>query len=121
NANVHPAASETCNGVDEDCDGNTDEGVLVTSYADADGDGFGNAASSDVSCEPPAGNASAAGDCDDANAAAHPGAIEVCDGFDDDCDGAVDDADVDRLGAPTFYTDTDDDGFGVNPVMACVK
>ncbi len=29
-------------------------------------------------------------DCDDTNAAAHPGGVEVCDGVDNDCDGVVD-------------------------------
>lgn len=51
-------------------------------------------------------------DCDDANAAVFPGAPELCNGLDDDCDDAVDDADDDLAGTSTFYTDGDGDGAG---------
>ncbi|MCK6530025.1 hypothetical protein L6R50_21535 [Myxococcota bacterium] len=86
---VHPGAVETCDGVDQDCDGVPDDGLAVeTWYADADGDGVGDAATARSGCggaEP--GEVSAAGDCDDADAGVHPGAEEVCDGRDGDCDG----------------------------------
>src|SRR5207249_2875960 len=42
-AAIHPGASESCNSIDDDCNGVTDEGVLVTFYHDFDGDGYGNA------------------------------------------------------------------------------
>jgi len=61
-----------------------------TVQVDADGDGYGRAV-----------------DCDDASAAVHPGADEVCDGLDDDCDGVVDEEPVD---GDTFYADGDGDG-----------
>ena len=55
-------------------------------------------------------------DCDDTNAAAHPGATEVCDevGTDEDCNGLSDDADpgVDPSSYPPTYTDMDGDGYG---------
>jgi hypothetical protein len=53
-------------------------------------------------------------DCDDDNAAVFPGAIERCDGVDNDCDQAVDDADDDLVDATTFYVDNDEDGFGTD-------
>ncbi len=63
------------------------------------------------------------GDCDDASAAVHPGAPEVCNGLDDDCDGQIDDADddVDLSTGGLWFTDDDDDGFGRTdaPVAAC--
>jgi len=49
-----------------------------------------------VACEAPAGSTEAAGDCDDTRATTFPGATEVCDGADNDCDGAVDEEAVDR-------------------------
>ncbi len=48
-------------------------------------------------------------ECDDNNAAIYPGAAEVCDGLDNDCNGLVDDNAFD---AATWYADTDGDGFG---------
>ena len=51
-------------------------------------------------------------DCDDGNAAIHPGAIEVCDQIDNDCDGVVDTDVAEDVETGTFYADADDDGFG---------
>lgn len=49
------------------------------------------------------------GDCDDKSAAVFPGADEVCDGLDNNCDGVIDDDAIDRI---AFYIDVDGDGFG---------
>ncbi len=51
-------------------------------------------------------------DCDDGNAQVAPGADEVCDELDNDCDGLVDDFDDDVVGLADFFVDTDGDGFG---------
>ncbi len=56
-----------------------------TWYADADADGFGDPASPSEACEAPAGAVADSTDCDDTNPAANPGAVEVCDGADNDC------------------------------------
>ncbi len=112
------ATAETCNGVDDDCDGQTDEvdAIGCTAwYFDADGDDFG-AAASQCQCGPgiklPGGGFTAAksGDCDDADPLAYPNAVEVCNGKDDDCDGKTDEAAAE--GCTTFYYDGDGDGFG---------
>ena len=109
----HPGADERCNGEDDDCDGSTDEDSAVdvlTWYADVDGDGYGDAASPDLDCDQPSGFTADSGDCDDTDAAQHPGADERCNGEDDDCDGAADeDSAVDVL---TWYADADADGYG---------
>ncbi len=111
-ATLSPAAAETCNGVDDDCDGSADEGATdaATWYADLDGDGFGDAGVATAACDQPAGTAALATDCDDADAAEHPGATETCDGDDDDCDGTADEPDATDAG--TWYADADADGFG---------
>ncbi|MEP6793612.1 MAG: CARDB domain-containing protein, partial [Saprospiraceae bacterium] len=126
NLNVHPGATEICNGMDDDCDGLTDDADpsitgRSTWYADADGDGFGDAASSTLACNQPSGYVSNDDDCDDANMNVHPGAIEICNGMDDDCDGLTDSADPSITGQSTWYADADGDGFGNASVstLAC--
>ncbi len=84
------AASESCDELDNDCDGSTDEGVLSTFYADGDEDGYGDADDTTEACEAPEGFVSDATDCDDGDASAFPGAEELCDGVDNSCDGTVD-------------------------------
>ncbi|HEX4824928.1 MAG TPA: MopE-related protein [Candidatus Polarisedimenticolaceae bacterium] len=61
-------------------------------YRDGDGDGYGNPAITVASCDgtPPAGYVADATDCNDAAASTHPGAAEVCDGVDNNCDGVID-------------------------------
>jgi len=100
NAAVNPGATEVCNGIDDDCDTLVDEGVLLTFFQDADGDGFGNASVTTLACSAPPGFVSNSGDCNDGNAAVNPAAAEMCNGIDDDCDGNTDegfDADGDGV------------------------
>jgi MYXO-CTERM domain-containing protein len=115
NANVNPAASEYCNGYDDDCDGAIDESSSVDGvvwYADADGDSYGDATRTTTACSQPVGYSGNDTDCDDRNSAVNPGATEVCNGIDDDCDGIIDPADASNAG--TWYLDGDSDGYG-NP------
>ncbi len=75
-------------------DSGTDSGTTVD--RDQDGDGYDSAELGGT-------------DCDDLDAAVNPGAVEVCDGKDNDCDGVSDD---DAKSKPTWYQDADADGWG---------
>jgi hypothetical protein len=84
-----------------------DNGLTLTYYQDGDGDGYGDLYTPLESCLPPSGYIRAGGDCDDSDAAIGPQADEVCDGVDNDCDGAVDDG----AGEQRWYADLDGDGY----------
>ena len=118
NSSVHPGAEETCNDNDDDCDGEADEGLESTWYADSDGDGFGDPDGALVDCEPGAGWVEDDADCDDANSDIHPDASETCDTLDNDCDGLIDDADDSVSGTTTWYADADADGYGDDAVTS---
>jgi hypothetical protein len=107
---IHPTQIDVCNDLDDDCDDNVDEGALRPTFtADCDGDMHGALGGETVSeCAAPAGPppscaagadrarwAELADDCDDGDGARYPGAMEICDGVDNDCDGALDGPDED--------------------------
>ncbi len=112
---IHPGAAEACDDVDSDCDLLADDddpdAARTTFYADLDDDGFGRLTGTYDACSAPDGYVSDATDCDDAREAVYPGAVELCDGIDGDCDGVSDDAESD-LTLTTWYLDADGDGFG---------
>ncbi len=99
--NINPGMTEVPgNGIDDDCNGTCD--------TDADGDGY----TSSGYLEPPTmGHCAPIGnqqvDCNDNNASIHPGATEICDGIDENCDGKCDD-DVDNDGYSVCGTVTPD-------------
>lgn len=90
----NPLAPERCNGLDDDCDGQVDEGLLPQSawYRDVDSDGFGSDAPADVitACGKPVGYAARAGDCRLMDKDVFPGAPEHCNNVDDNCNGVTD-------------------------------
>ncbi len=105
---IHPAAQEVCDEalVDEDCDGLSDDDDTsvtgtVTWFADNDGDGYGDVSSSVEACLAPSGHVSFGGDCDDEEELVHLGALEICDGLDNDCDTDTDEGRPDADGDGT--------------------
>jgi hypothetical protein len=115
--NISPGANEIeGNGIDNNCDG-----VLTdTFYQDADGDGYGNINETLVAEAATNGYVSNSADCDDSRETVYPGAPEICDGLDNNCNGAVDDG----LNMFTYYIDADYDGFGASiqdelPLVSC--
>jgi len=130
---IHPAAVEICDGIDNNCDGqkdgpNAEDASLW--YLDLDQDGFGtqlyennvgcvqyeDADADTVICEWVAscsglpGYVPNSGDCDDSDLMVNPDQHEVCDDVDNDCNGEIDEATA--LDAVMWYADIDDDGFG---------
>jgi hypothetical protein len=119
---VNPDATETCNGVDDDCDGETDENGAdgaTAYYPDTDLDGYGDDAGEVLACAMPDGYTPFGDDCNDADAAINPGAAELCNGVDDNCDGTTDENTA--IDAPTFFRDVDGDTFGdpLDTAVAC--
>ncbi len=116
---VHHGATEECNGLDDNCDGVTDEmGASCTwFFEDKDGDGFGVGGGRCLCAAAGPYSAVNNADCDDGNSAAHPGAIEACNGDDDDCDGVLDPEG--SAGCTTWYQDADGDGWGA-PQAKCL-
>lgn len=107
NPAINPGATEACNTVDDNCNNQIDEGVLSTFYRDADNDTYGNALQSQQASTVPAGYVGNNTDCNNNSASINPGAIETCNGINDDCD-----SEIDEEVQTTFYTDSDNDGFG---------
>jgi len=89
---VNPGKEEVCNGIDDNCNASTDEGLtFVVYYADADADTYGNNAVTQSACDgAPVGYVENNTDCNDGNTAIYPGAIEICNSIDDDCDVTID-------------------------------
>jgi hypothetical protein len=101
---LQPAGYVLANG---DCDDNNAAIVApVLYYTDADSDGFGDDATATPFCQAPVNMIAIGGDCDDANNAIYPGAPEICDGFDNNCNGQEDEG----LTFLNYYFDGDDDG-----------
>ncbi|MBM3427747.1 MAG: hypothetical protein FJX95_03080, partial [Bacteroidetes bacterium] len=111
NPAVNPAAIEICeNGIDDNCDGV--QGNIY--YWDADGDGFATSDSIYISLDCTAeiigfidADSVTVFDCNNFNNTVYPGAPEICDGLDNDCNSFIDDG-----AGVVWYYDNDLDGFG---------
>jgi hypothetical protein len=110
---VNPDADELCDGIDNDCDRAIDEPGAVDGtpyYTDQDGDGYGDPTVATTGCWELSGYLTDGTDCDDGDEDVHPNAREYCNGYDDDCDGDVDEDSAED--ADDWYLDSDGDGYG---------
>jgi len=107
-----PGNAEVCDGIDNDCDDAIDSPAPIDGsiwYADFDRDSWGDSDIAVITCERPVGHSPYKGDCNDIDDSIFPGATEVCDLIDNDCDGLVD---TDTESGVTYYLDSDEDGYG---------
>lgn len=118
NPAVYNGATEICNDMDDNCNEQIDEGLKNTYYQDADGDGYGDSSITIQACYTQAGYVANNTDCNDSSAAIYPGAAELCNGIDDNCNELVDEgfADFDGDGEANCI-DPDDDNDGVMDVQ----
>ena len=119
---VNPKAKEICaNGKDDDCnnsENDVDAKDCVAFYVDGDGDGYGAGVSKCLCAPLDAFNATKGGDCDDKKTAVNPKAVEACNTVDDNCNGAIDEANA--TGCKKWYVDGDKDTYGDSNKSACL-
>lgn len=136
NSDINPDGTETCNGLDDDCNGLVDDNPTdaVERFPDTDGDNFGDPSNPTDVCRGEDGYVRNDDDCDDSNENINPDATEICDGLDNNCDGAIDenatdeicdtfdndcDGSIDEDDACGTSGDTDDDGDGFCENATC--
>ena len=108
----------SCDSLDNDCDSSVDEGVKLTFYIDSDNDGFGSELSDTLACMLPSGYVNNSYDCNDSDPGIYPGANEICNEMDDNCDGNIDfdtdPGDLNCTGVRVFVSNSYYDGSTTN-------
>ena len=122
NPSVNPGIEkELCDGLDNNCNGEIDEGAEACTdyYKDQDGDGWGADGESVCACSPNVDfKATKAGDCNDNDASIYPGASEKCgDKTDNNCKDGIDEPGA--SGCVSYFKDADGDGYGIAADSQC--
>jgi mannan endo-1,4-beta-mannosidase len=100
NSSIRPGAAEICNGIDDNCNNLTDDGLtLFAFFRDFDSDTYGNATNTILACSKPSGYVNNSLDCNDNNAAVKPGATEICNNVDDNCNNQTDESLIQSCGS----------------------
>ncbi|MBM76297.1 MAG: hypothetical protein CMK59_12910, partial [Proteobacteria bacterium] len=109
-ADQNPLGIETCNELDDNCNGVVDDNAtdMTIWYLDSDEDGYGDVSSWVLNCTAPELHVPLAGDCDDQDSETSPDTPEECNDLDDNCNGQIDEG----FDAIDWYYDADEDGFG---------
>jgi hypothetical protein len=113
-ATAFPGAPEYCDNVDHNCNSiaRDDDAVDATEwFVDSDGDTYGDIDTPKWSCDQPTGYVGDNTDCNDGIWQVRPGAVEVCDGHDTNCDGTgpAEDADNDGYVSCSSFVDYTND------------
>ena len=115
---ISPDVEEYCNDIDDNCDDFIDNDAVDASmwYLDFDEDEYGNDDDVINACHSEDGRVEIGGDCDDEDNSTYPGATEICDSKDNDCDTIID-----NYLESVYYIDSDNDGYGDpdNSTLSC--